>query len=362
MGADVLSNGNVITCKFTGNIIAYDPATGAEIAQATTSSGNYVRDIAVIPDTVGGVDRIFGVRSGSLVEFKGGTASNIIGYSTTELIAAKGDTSFQVRPSVAYSAHDNTLIWTNMTDDKVYVWDVASGTEVQVLSNRSATEAFADPSGVLVVDGGDGYQYLIVSSFWGNLTVYRSAKTYDMGKITPAPTIDGTMAAGEWGEGTPVCTDFSQNGAPLTAAAEDLEVTVLYDDTYMYFGIQQVNSNFALAFTPTGGPRDPGGVSFAGDDYNLFLYPGGPMATVGYHIVSSPTRRTASATFGMKRALCLDGRERPAGTAAAIRRLSAMCGILTIEYRIPWTALNLAGAPVNTVPAMIRCGAFSWAI
>jgi len=352
MGADLLSNGNVITCKFSGNIIAYNPATGAEIAQATTSSGNYVRDIAVIPDTVGGVDRIFGVRSGSLVEFKGGSVSNIIGYSTTELIAAKSDTSFQVRPSVAYSSHDNTLIWTNMTDDKVYVWDVASATGVQVLSNRSASEAFVDPSGVLVVDGGDGYQYLIVSSFWGNLTVYRSAKTYDMGKISPAPTIDGTMAAGEWGEATPVCTDFTQNGAPLTAVAEDLEVTVLYDDTYMYFGIQQANSNFSLDFVPSGGGRDPSGTGFAGDDYELFLYPGGPMASVGYHIVFFPNAADsicyvwdeAGTLSGWPGAASWNG----SGDQAAF---SYAGGILTIEYRIPWTALNLAGAPVNTVPA-----------
>lgn len=352
MGAGILSNGDVITCKFSGNIIAYDPATGAEIAQATTSSGNFVRDIAVIPDTVGGADRIFGVRSGSLVEFKGGTASSIIGYSTTELIASKSDTSFQVRPSVTYSGHDNTLIWTNMTDDKVYVWDVATATQVQELTNRSASEAFVDPSGVLVVDGGDGYQYLIVSSFWGNLTVYRSAKTYDLGKVTPAPTIDGVMEAGEWGEGTDICTGFTQNGDPGTAAAEDLEVTVLYDDTYMYFCIQQVNSNFSLDFNPTGGGRDPSGTGFAGDDYELFLYPGGPFASVGYHIVFFPNP-VDNICYVWDEAGTLSGWPGPAswnatGDQAAF---SYAGGVLTIEYRIPWTALNLAGAPVNTVPA-----------
>lgn len=352
MGADVLSNGTVITCKFTGNVIAFDPATGAEIAQATTSSGNYVRDIAVIPDTVGGADRIFGVRSGSLVEFKGGSVSNIIGYSTSELIALKGDTTTQVRPSVAYSSHDNTLIWSNMTDQKVYVWDVASATQVQELTNRSATEAFVNPGGVLVMDGGDGYQYLIVSSFWGNLTVYRSAKAYDMGKISPAPTIDGTMVAGEWGEGTAVCTDFTQNGDPLTASTEDLEVTVLYDDTYMYFGIQQVNSNFSLDFNPTGGVRDPSGTGFAGDDYELFLYPGGPMATVGYHIVFFPNS-VDSICYVWDEAGTLSGWPGAAswngsGDQAAF---SYVGGVLTIEYRIPFSAFNLAGAPVNTVPA-----------
>ncbi len=348
MGADVLSNGTVITCKFTGNVIAFDPATGAEIAQATTSSGNYVRDIAVIPDTVGGADRIFGVRSGSLVEFKGGSVSNIIGYSTSELIALKGDTTTQVRPSVAYSSHDNTLIWSNMTDQKVYVWDVASATQVQELTNRSATEAFVNPGGVLVMDGGDGYQYLIVSSFWGNLTVYRSAKAYDMGKISPAPTIDGTMVAGEWGEGTAVCTDFTQNGDPLTASTEDLEVTVLYDDTYMYFGIQQVNSNFSLDFNLTGGVRDPSGTGFAGDDYELFLYPGGPMATVGYHIVFFPNS-VDSICYVWDEAGTLSGWPGAAswngsGDQAAF---SYVGGVLTIEYRIPLSAFNLAGAPVN---------------
>ncbi len=352
MGMSFLSNGNPISCKFDGRILAYDPATGAEVAEATSNTGNYVRDIAVIPDTVGGADRIFAVKSGSLVEIKGGSASNLIGYATYEMVAAKGDTSWRTQPSVVYSSHDNTLIWSNYTDNKVYVWDVASATQAQELTNRSATDAFVQPSGVLVVDGGDGYQYLIISSFWGNLTVYRSAKTYGMGKISPAPTIDGTMVAGEWGEATAVCTDFTQNGDPLTASTEDLEVTVLYDDTYMYFGIQQVNSNFSLDFNPTGGVRDPSGTGFAGDDYELFLYPGGPMATVGYHIVFFPNS-VDSICYVWDEAGTLSGWPGAAswngsGDQAAF---SYVGGVLTIEYRIPFSAFNLAGAPVNTVPA-----------
>jgi len=116
-----------------------------------------------------------------------------------------------------------------------------------------------------------------------------SDKTYGLGKTTSAPTIDGTMSSGEWGDaGGTVCSGFVAHNNPSTAAAEDLNVTILYDDTYMYFAIRQVNSNFSLDFNPTGGGRDPSGTSFSGDDFEMFIYPGGTMTNTGYQIVFFP--------------------------------------------------------------------------
>lgn len=243
---------------------------------------------------------------------------------------------------------ETATIWKN------FQWDAGGDVDItQIakmrLSVQAANGASSYPIAVDVVFD------KVVLGYETNAEPIPSDKAYSLGKTTSAPTIDGTMSAGEWNDaGGFVCSGFVSHSNPAVAAAEDLEVTILYDDTYLYFAIQQVNNNFSLDFNPTGGGRDPSGTGFGGDDYELFIYPGGTMTNTGYQIVFFPNP-VDSICYVWDAAGTLTGFPGSAtwnasGDQAAFTYNSGT-KLLTIEYRIPWAAFNLAGAPVGTVPA-----------
>ncbi len=233
-----------------------------------------------------------------------------------------------------------------------FQWDAGGNLDRSTITNMYLLiETQGDGSG-FPVDTTIGFDNIVLG-YETQEEPIPSDKTYSLGKTDVAPTIDGTMSAGEWDDaGGYTCSGFVSHSNPATAAAEDLEVTVMYDDTYMYFAIQQANSNFSLDFNPTGGGRDPSGTGFGGDDYELFIYPGGTMTNTGYQIVFFPNPvdsicyvwDAAGTLTGFPGSATWNG----SGDQAAFNYAG---GILTIEYRIPWTAFNLAGATVGTVPA-----------
>ena len=134
------------------------------------------------------------------------------------------------------------------------------------------------------------------------------------------------------------------------AASEDPEVKVLYDSDYLYILYQVVNANFSLDFSPSGGARDPAGTGFGGDDFELFIAPGGNMADDYYHIVFFPNPGDSICyvwdEFNGGGATSWNG----SGDQAAFTYDSGS-SLLTMEYRIPWTAFNNAAAYVPAQPS-----------
>ncbi len=172
-GLSILSNGTLIATTFGGQLYTFDPMTGAEAAAANTGSGNFVRDIVVRPDEVGGEDIIFATRSGSLVQFTGGSAADPMGYTTTTVVSAQPDASFQVRPGVAYNASDDTVIFGNYGTQFTVV-DAATGSVQQVLTERNDDgDPFDLTADAVTLNGNDGYEYLVLSHNNSEFTILR---------------------------------------------------------------------------------------------------------------------------------------------------------------------------------------------
>lgn len=172
-GLSILSNGTLIATTFGGQLYTFDPDTGAETIAADTGSGNFVRDIAVRPDTVGGVDEIYATRSGSLVKFTGGTVDFPTSYTVTTVVSSQPDASFQTRPGVHYNASDDTVIFGNYGN----AFNVVDGETNDLLATltqmNNAADPFVNTSDAVTIDGGDGYEYLILSSNSTVLSIYR---------------------------------------------------------------------------------------------------------------------------------------------------------------------------------------------
>lgn len=181
-----------------------------------------------------------------------------------------------------------------------------------------------------------------------------SVKTYDVSVIdsesTP-PVIDGQVGAGEWDLAvSPGCTGFVRHNDNTIAASEDPEVKALFNSGGLYILYQVTNADFALAFDPTGQVRDPEGVSFGGDDFELFIAPGGNMADHYYHVVFFPDQAENFCyiwdEFDTGGATSWDA---PIDQAAFSYNDST--DLLTIEYRIPWSSFNQSTALVSGAPA-----------
>lgn len=165
-----------------------------------------------------------------------------------------------------------------------------------------------------------------------------------------APAINGVVGATEWAmAGTPA-SGFVRHDSNTVAAGEDVQVKATYDSTYLYLLLQTTNANPALDFAPTGGMRDPSGTSFTGDDFEFFLAPGGNMASNYYHIVLFPN---------VNDNICYVWDEFNAGGAGSWNATGDLAAfsynstskLMSIEYRVPWTAFNSAAAYVMGEPA-----------
>lgn len=187
-----------------------------------------------------------------------------------------------------------------------------------------------------------------------------SVKNYNVNAITSLtePTIDGNVGSTEWNAAaTPGCSGFVKHDANTVAASEDPVVKALFSYNYLYVLYQVTNNNFALDFSPTGGARDPSGTTFAGDDFEIFLAPGGNNASKYYHTTFFPNSADSICyiwdEFG-------DGTTGAPGQGAtswngtgdsAAFSYDSVSKLLTIEYRIPWTAFNISGAAVSSHPS-----------
>ena len=160
-------------------------------------------------------------------------------------------------------------------------------------------------------------------------------------------TIDGLVEAGEWDNASDPATGFVLHNDPETPASEDPEIRALWDDSYLYLLYEVQNENFELAFTPTGDGRDPEGVSFAGDDFEFFIAPGGPMADEYYHIVLFPYEGDGVTYIWTEYMAGGPDSWQPTGDAAEFT-YDEDTSWLTIEYRIPWTEFDID--PVVTGP------------
>ena len=164
------------------------------------------------------------------------------------------------------------------------------------------------------------------------------------------PEIDGVASAGEWdAAASPGCTDFVLHSDKAVDALEDPTVKALWGVQYLYILFQINDSDFSLAFTPSGDGRDPSGVAFNGDDIEFFIAPAGPMADYYYHTVLFPYQGdnvcyvwdsfTGGATDGWN----------GTGDKAAFSYESST-NLLTVEYRIPWDAFDVGAALVESSP------------
>jgi len=178
-----------------------------------------------------------------------------------------------------------------------------------------------------------------------------SVKNYNVnvvGSGNTAPTVDGVANAGEWDlAATPGCTDFVVHDNNTQAAAEDPEVKALFDGSSLYILYQVPNANFSLDLDPTGQVRDPSGTAFTGDDFELFIAPGGNMSDYYYHIVFFPDQAESYCylwdEYGAGGPTSWDA---PIDQAA----FSYNAGVLTIEYKIRWTSFNQTTARVYQAP------------
>jgi len=179
-----------------------------------------------------------------------------------------------------------------------------------------------------------------------------SVKSIDVGKTSIAPTLDGTVSAGEWSAaGSEVATGFVHHDNNALAATEDPQVKVMYDDTYLYICYQVVNASFAQDFSPNS-PGDD--VNSSGDKFPIFLTPNGNMGSAFYRIsfVPNPGDGTlyiwdeAGLTSGYPGVASWN-----ADNDSGDFSYDSGSGLLTMEYRIPWTDFDLTGNVVTGAPA-----------
>ncbi len=181
-----------------------------------------------------------------------------------------------------------------------------------------------------------------------------SVKTYTvnvLGAEDTAPTIDGTVNGAEWDlAASPGATGFVLHNDNTTAASEDPEVKALFDSGWLYILYQVTNADFSLDFDPSGQGRDPAGTGFGGDDFELFLAPGGNVASDYYHVVFFPYETDGVCylwdEFGAGGPGTWD-----ASIDSAAFNYDSGTNLLTIEYKIHWSSFDQSGAEVMTAPA-----------
>jgi hypothetical protein len=175
-------------------------------------------------------------------------------------------------------------------------------------------------------------------------------KNYNVNKVAVAPTVDGTVAAGEWAYAAdPACTGFHQYDNTTVAAAEEQSVKAVFDSNYLYLLWQGKNADFKLDYNPVGQPYyNPSGTSYTGDDFEVFLAPAGNNADHFYHMVFFPCTTNNVCYISSE----IEGWQAwtLSGSTAAFSYDSVNQNI-TIEARIPWTEFNSATSPVSGAPA-----------
>lgn len=174
-------------------------------------------------------------------------------------------------------------------------------------------------------------------------------KSYNVNKVAVAPTVDGTVAAGEWAYASdPACTGFHQYDNPAVAAAEEQSVKAVFDSNNLYLLWQGKNADFKLDFDPVGKSYyNPGGTSYTGDDFEVFLAPAGNNVDHFYHMVFFPcsTNNVCYISSEIERwqAWTLSG-------STAAFSYDSVNQNITIEARIPWSDFNSATSPVSGAP------------
>ncbi|HOE63038.1 MAG TPA: hypothetical protein PKW18_06990 [Candidatus Sumerlaeota bacterium] len=185
-----------------------------------------------------------------------------------------------------------------------------------------------------------------------------SVKYYNVNAIsglTKAPIIDGVVSMDEWADAAaPGCTGFVKHDLNTVAAAEDPVVKAVFDRDYLYILYQVVNNSFVVdsGFVPPPyGYRDPTS-NFSGDNYEFLFAPKGIMDAFVYHI-------SLFAKPGDKVYVWDDAGESGFNNPSAWNAVgdqgafsyNSGTKLLTIEYKIPFSAFNLPEAPVNSFPA-----------
>jgi len=175
-------------------------------------------------------------------------------------------------------------------------------------------------------------------------------KNYNVQKVSSAPTIDGTVTAGEWAYAAdPACTGFHQYDNTTVAAVEEQSVKAVFDSNYLYLLWQGKDADFKLDFDPVGKSYyNPGGTSYTGDDFEVFLAPAGNNADHFYHMVFFPCTTNNVCYISSE----IEGWQAwtLSGSTAAFSYDSVNQNI-TIEAKIPWTEFNSATSPVSGAPA-----------
>lgn len=180
-GMGLMSDGNLLATNFGGNLYKIDAVTGDMITSTTAVSvPNFVRDLSVKQDA-GGNDVIFLNRSGDLVKYAGGSVSDLAAYTATQNYdgVVNADTTFNIRAGLVYFEADDTVIFCNKDDQKVYVCDAATGAVVQTLGSGTEGTApgnLAQPSDVAVFQKA-GVDYLVIVQAANVLTVYTKPST-----------------------------------------------------------------------------------------------------------------------------------------------------------------------------------------
>jgi hypothetical protein len=180
-GMALLSDGNLVATTFGGALYKYNASTGVESGPFTSALANYTRDLAVKPDA-GGNDVIFGTQSGRLKRVTGGSVTNLAGYTTAVdwfTGATPSDSGTSVRPSCYYFGNDDTVIFGNYTDHRVFVVNASTGNVLQTLgdgTNEYGAGQLGGASDVAVTRSG-GKDYLYVCTAWPVVQVYSKNTT-----------------------------------------------------------------------------------------------------------------------------------------------------------------------------------------
>jgi hypothetical protein len=177
-----------------------------------------------------------------------------------------------------------------------------------------------------------------------------------------APTIDGTIGAGEWDIAeAPGCTGYVHHDNNALAATEDPEVKVMYDDTNLYILTQVTTADFSQDFSPNPAGDD---VSSAGDKFPMFFIPSGNQGDAFYRISLVPNPGDGNLYLWDEAALTIGFPGVASWTAAndaGAFSYDAGSDLLVMEYSIPWTDFDftgnvLTGAPANGAEWGIQLG------
>jgi hypothetical protein len=242
--------------------------------------------------------------------------------------------------------------WARSTNSSCWVesrWDGGAWDTVTDLSQIAAiyvtvsTQADASPQpGPTTVS--------IDNIIAGYVAPVASDKNYTVIKTVSAPTIDGTISAGEWDTAAdPGCTGFVAHDNPAVAATEDVSVKVMYDDTNLYLLLEQTTADISATWD---GAAADDGTCTQGNKFPLYFAIDGNMGSRFYRVSLIPDGGDSNLYTWDEAAISGDWPGIASWDAANDSgAFSYSGGQLAIEYMIPWTDFNLAGAVITEAPA-----------